>query len=120
MFFVICMLLMCLTIGIFLLTNYGWYILLGLVVMVIVWANIKPAIQRWLKKREQRQEELNFDPVKAERYQDAMLKSREKMQKDLEEKAMEHQAVMEEVGLDTVCMCAAINVCIYLLVVSDN
>ena len=65
--------------------------------MVIVWANIKPTIQRWLEKREKRQEELNFDPVKAEQFQDGMLKAREKMQRELEEKAMEHQAVVEEV-----------------------
>ena len=67
--------------------------------MVIVWANIKPTIQRWFEKREKRQEELNFDPVKAERFQDGMLKAREKMQRELEEKAMEHQAVVEEVGI---------------------
>ena len=87
--------------------------------MVIVWANIKPAVQRWLKKREQRQEELNFDPVKAERYQDAMLKSREKMQRELEEKAMEHQVVMEEVSLDSVHVYRYLRVHL-LLVVSDN
>ena len=52
----------------------------------------------WLRKREERWEELNFDPDKAERYQDAMMRSREKMQKDLEEKAKEHQAMMDEVG----------------------
>ena len=42
-------------------------------------------------------EEENFDPVKAEKYQDAMLKSREKMQRDLEIKAQEHQEKMEAV-----------------------
>ena len=51
-----------------------------------------------MKKREERIEEQNFDPVKAERYQDGMLKDREKMQKELEERALEHQAVVEEVS----------------------
>ena len=41
-------------------------------------------------------EEANFDPVKAERYQDGMIKAREKMQRDLEEKAREYQEEKEE------------------------
>ena len=41
---------------------------------------------------------MNFDPVKAERYQDGMVKAREKMQRELEEKAAEHEALMEEVN----------------------
>ena len=84
--------------GLLLIANYGWYILLGVIVLFIVWANIKPSVQRWLKKREERLEEQNFDPDKAERYQDGMLRAREKMQKELEEKALEHQAVVEEVS----------------------
>ena len=83
--------------GLFLLSNYGWYILLIVIVLFIVWANIKPSVERWLKKRKEREEELNFDPVKAERHQDAMLKAREKMQRELEEKAKEHQEVVEQV-----------------------
>ena len=62
-----------------------------------MWANIKPSVQKWLKKRGERIEEENFDPVKAEQYQDAMLKSREKMQRELDEKAREHQEVVEQV-----------------------
>ena len=54
-------------------------------------------MERWLKKREERIEEENFDPVKAERFQDGVLKSREKMQRELDEKAKEHQEVVEEV-----------------------
>ena len=69
-----------------------------MIVLFIVWVNIKPSVQRWMKKREERIEEQNFDPVKAERYQDGMLKAREKMQKELEERALEHQAVVEEVS----------------------
>lgn len=64
---------------------------------------IKPSILRWLEKREERLEEANFDPVKAEHYQDAMLRSREKMQRELEEKAREHQAKVEEVRLVLHC-----------------
>ena len=84
--------------GIFLISSYGWYILLCGIILIIVWANIKPSVERWLKKREEKQEEMNFDPVKAERYQDGMVKAREKMQRELEEKAAEHEALMEEVN----------------------
>lgn len=93
-----CKLIYVYVLGLLLFANYGWYILLGVIVLFIVWVNIKPIVQRWLKKREERVEEQNFDPVKAERYQDGMLKAREKMQKDLEEKALERQAVVEEVS----------------------
>ena len=62
-----------------------------------MWANIKPSVERWLKKREERIEEENFDPVKAERFQDGVLRSREKMQRELDDKAREHQEVVEEV-----------------------
>ena len=88
----------CPFIGLFLLSNYGWYILLIVIVLFIIWANIKPSIQRWMKKREERIEEENFDPIKAEQYQDGMLKAREKMQRELDEKAKEHQDVVEQVG----------------------
>lgn len=40
-------------------------------------------------------EEANFDPDKAERMQDAMMKAREKMQKELDEKAQLHQEELE-------------------------
>ena len=86
-----------LCIGLFLLSNYGWYILLIVIVLFIVWANIKPSVQKWLKKREERIEEQNFDPVKAEQFQDGMMKSREKMQRELEERAREHQETVEQV-----------------------
>lgn len=72
--------------------------LLAVIVLAILWTNIKPSLMRWLKKREERMEEENFDPVKAERYQDGMLRAREKMQRELEEKARQHQEVKEEVG----------------------
>ena len=78
-------------------SNYGWYILLIAIVLFILWANIKPSVQRWLKKREERIEEENFDSVKAEQFQDEMLKSREKMQRELDEKAREHQEIVEQV-----------------------
>ena len=43
-------------------------------------------------------EEANFDPDKAERIQDAMMKAREKMQKELDEKAQLHQEELEKVN----------------------
>lgn len=78
--------------------NYGWHILFAVIILAVLWTNIKPALMRWLKKREERFEEANFDPDKAERYQDGMLRAREKMQRELEEKARQHQELMEEVS----------------------
>ena len=69
-----------------------------MIVLAIVWTNIKPSVLLWLRKREERREEENFDPDKAERYQDGMMRSREKMQRELEEKARLHQEAEEEVG----------------------
>ena len=43
-------------------------------------------------------EEANFDPVKAEKYQDAMMRAREKMQRELEEKAQENLKTVEQVS----------------------
>lgn len=78
--------------------NYGWHMILCVIVLAILWTNIKPSVMRWLIRREERQEEANFDPIKAERYQDSMLRSRERMQRELEEKAQQYQEVKEEVG----------------------
>lgn len=83
--------------AVYLLTSYGWFIVLSVIVLALVWTSIKPVILRWLRKREERWEEANFDPVKAECYQDSMMKAREKMQKELDEKAEEYQVVTEEV-----------------------
>lgn len=83
----------------FLLVNYGWHLLLAVILAAVVWTNIKPSIMRWLRKREERLDEANFDPVKAEHYQEGMMRAREKMQKELEEKAKEYQEIAEEVWL---------------------
>ena len=82
----------------FLLSNYGWFIIIAVIVLALLWTNIKPAITRWLRKREEMWEEANFDPDKAERMQDAMMKAREKMQKELDEKAQLHQEELETVN----------------------
>lgn len=82
---------------IFVLTSYGWHILLVVIILAIVWTNIKPSVLLWLRKREERLEEANFDPDKAERYQDGMMRAREKMQRELELKAQQHQELAEKV-----------------------
>lgn len=81
-----------------LLTSYGWFIVLAVIILALVWTSIKPSILRWLRQREERWEEANIDPVKVEHYQDAMMKSREKLQRELDEKAQQHQDVTETVG----------------------
>lgn len=43
--------------------------------------------------------EANFDPVQAEQFQEGMLRARERMQKELEEKALEYQEMEDKVSL---------------------
>jgi len=84
-------------IGKYILVSYGWHILLGLTVAALVWTNVKPALLRWWRKRERMMEDANFDPVKAEHFQDGMMRAREKMQQELDRTAQEHQAEEEQV-----------------------
>lgn len=48
---------------------------------------------------QEREEKRNYDPVKAEHFQDSMLRAREKMQRELDTKAAEHQDKMEKVSV---------------------
>ena len=59
---------------------------------------MKPSIMRWLRQRKERSDEANFDPVQAERFQEGMLRAREKMQRELERKTMEYQEEEERVS----------------------
>ena len=71
---------------------------------------------------EQRTEEQNYDPIKAEHYQDSLMRSREKMQRELDQRAVEHQEKVERVrkviqwvqrvrkGRDAATWCALIGV----------
>ena len=79
-------------------SQYGWFVVLGLVVLVYVWTKLKPSYEEWRKKRERLAEEQNIDPVKAERYQDDMMRAREKMQQKLNEDAVKYQIKKEEVS----------------------
>lgn len=78
------------------LTQYGWYGMLVLVLVGVAWVKLKPHILAWLKKREEWIEEQNFDPVKAESFQDGMLQARERMQREQDRKAAENQQKREE------------------------
>lgn len=107
----------------YVLADYGWYLLLGVALAVLVWAQAGPKIRAWLKRLEERREEQNYgewevgreggreggdmwmvvpfsspDPVRAERHQDAMMRAREKMQRELDEKALECQERLEAVS----------------------
>ncbi|XP_003387558.1 PREDICTED: selenoprotein S-like [Amphimedon queenslandica] len=77
-------------------SRYGWFILLGLIVLLYVWYKLRPSVQEWQRKQKERQEERNFDPVKAEKYQDAMLQARERMQRKLDEDAAVRAKKIEE------------------------
>ena len=83
----------------FILSTYGWHVVLALVVAAIVVTNLKPSIQRWLKKRENMKAEANFDPIQAEKFQDGMLRAYERMQKKQDEKALENQNMENKASL---------------------
>ncbi|CAI8027691.1 Selenoprotein S [Geodia barretti] len=78
------------------LSQYGWYIVLVVVCVGVVWMKLGPAVKGWWAKRKQREEELNFDPVKAEQHEDGLLRARERMQRLQDERAAEHQQKAEE------------------------
>ena len=42
------------------LSQYGWYIVLVVVCVGVVWMKLGPAVKGWWAKRKQREEELNF------------------------------------------------------------
>ncbi|KAL5499617.1 hypothetical protein EMCRGX_G011068 [Ephydatia muelleri] len=79
-----------------LIASYGWYIVAALLVMMVVWSKLKPYYYAWKKKQEKIQDEINFDPVKAEEMQDALLRSRERMQHLHDEKEAEYQRKQAE------------------------
>ena len=61
-------------------------------------------------------EEAHFDPVKAEQFQDGMMRAREKMQQDLDKTAQEHQAAEEQVKGDyPIYKCSFVATSHYLL-----
>lgn len=42
------------------LSAYGWYVVLAIVCVVIVWIKVGPVAREWWRKRKEREEELNF------------------------------------------------------------
>ena len=46
--------------GVGYLSQYGWYIVLAVVCLVIMWMKLGPTVRDWWAKRKQREEELNF------------------------------------------------------------
>ena len=41
-------------------SQYGWFILLGLVVLLYVWYKIRPSFQEWQRKQRDLEDERNF------------------------------------------------------------
>jgi len=54
-------------IGLSLVSQYGWHILITVIILVVVWSRVKPYYYQWRKKQEELNDERNFDSVKAER-----------------------------------------------------
>ncbi len=57
----------CVCVGFSLLSDYGWYVLFAVIVLGVAWSKLKPHYRQWKKKQEERIDEQNFDPVKAEK-----------------------------------------------------
>lgn len=41
-------------------SEYGWYVVLVMVCMGVVWVKVGPAVREWWRKRKEREDELNF------------------------------------------------------------
>ncbi|XP_031569763.1 selenoprotein S-like [Actinia tenebrosa] len=67
--------------------RYGWFIVLGLIILAFVWHKFKPQLMRILKKWEQHQEMKKYDPVKAAELQARIDESRRRWQEQLDAKA---------------------------------
>lgn len=42
------------------LSEYGWYVVLVVVCMGVVWVKVGPSVKEWWRKKKEREEELNF------------------------------------------------------------
>ena len=41
-------------------SQYGWFILIGTVLLVYMWYKLQPTFKAWKQKRERREDEQNF------------------------------------------------------------
>ncbi|XP_013420916.1 selenoprotein S [Lingula anatina] len=81
------------------LKQYGWFVILGLIVITFLWHKIKPHLQQWLKKIEDQKEYTRYkdDPDLAQRRFEAMEKSRKALQEQLDRQAEVYTEKQKEI-----------------------
>ncbi|KAK3581724.1 hypothetical protein CHS0354_015493 [Potamilus streckersoni] len=78
---------------------YGWFIILGIVVILYIKSKLSPSIQKLQDKFEQRKESRNYDPNKALKMSEELDAARRRMQEQLNAQAAryaEQQKIKEE------------------------
>ncbi|KAL9965866.1 hypothetical protein ACROYT_G029720 [Oculina patagonica] len=73
--------------GVGFLERYGWFIVLGLVILVFLWIKLKPYWKELQNKWERQREIANFDPIKAASQQERMEEARRRWQEKQDAKA---------------------------------
>ncbi|KAL3887325.1 hypothetical protein ACJMK2_027267 [Sinanodonta woodiana] len=78
---------------------YGWFIILGIVVILYIKSKLSPSIQKLQSKLEQRKESREYDPSKALKMSEELEAARRRMQEQLNAQAAryaEQQKIKEE------------------------
>lgn len=85
--------------GVAFLERYGWFIVLGIIILVFLWHKLKPYWKELQNKWERQQEIANFDPIKAASQQERMEAARRRWQEQQDAKAakfVEEKMLAEE------------------------
>lgn len=77
------------------LEKYGWFVILGVVLYVLIWSNFEPYWRKWKKKREKQYEET-IDPERLIKCQASQEMSHRRMQENVDVKSVEFAEKMKE------------------------
>lgn len=87
------------SLGVSFLERYGWFIVLGLIILVFLWQKLRPYWKDLQDRWERQREIANFDPIKAATQQERMEDARRRWQEKQDAKAakyMEDKKLEEE------------------------
>ncbi|KAK2566513.1 Selenoprotein S [Acropora cervicornis] len=76
-----------LTTGLGFFEEYGWFVVFGAILLVILWNKVKPYWKELLNKWERQREIDNFDPIKAASQQESLENARRRLQEQHNAKA---------------------------------
>lgn len=76
-----------LTTGLGFFEQYGWFVVFGAILLVILWNKVKPYWKELLTKWERQREIDNFDPIKAASQQESLENARRRLQEQHNAKA---------------------------------